>query len=145
MSNDTFSEGPEDGVYEAVLKVITVETSKRTGNDYRSWRFATPEGDTFRGISSVELTPSSKGVRWAKAILGRAPAPRESIEVLYGVPCLIEVTTNPDNGYQGVENVHPKVTPRNRPAPAPAAPPPAAGAPEPPNDFSAVDESEIPF
>lgn len=143
--SDTFSEGPEDGVYEAVLKVITVETSKRTGNDYRSWRFATPEGDTFRGITGIPLTPSSKGARWARNILGRPAAPGEDIAVLYGVPCLIEVTTNPENGYQGVENVHPKVTPRNRPAPAPAVVPPPAGAPEPPNDFSAVDETEIPF
>lgn len=147
MSEDIYFEADdtEEGVYEATLKSIERKTSKVDGGAFLAWSFESAEGKRLSGTSSVSGHAKSKGMKWARAILGRDLAPTDPLSTLYGKPCLVAVTIN-DNGYPKVDDVHPRAATRKVPAaPAPAAsPPPAAGAPE-PTDWAEVAEADIPF
>jgi hypothetical protein len=143
MTDDIYFEADdtEEGVYEATLTEIARKTSAKDGETFLVWNFKTPEGKALSGSSSVSGHVKSKGMKWAKAILGRELANTEPLSALYGKPCLVAVEMNA-NGYPKVADVHPSAP--KRAMTAPAVTPPPAGAPE-PTDWADVTEEQIPF
>jgi len=152
MTDDTFTAGDdiEAGAYNATLTEIIRKTSKKDGNEFRIWRFHTPEGVELSGSSSIASGPMSKTARWAKAILGRAPTPGDPIGVLYGKRCTVAVETS-EEGFARVVEVHPAApakAARSQPIPTSVVTsvPATNGGPENvPWDAEAVTEDAIPF
>jgi hypothetical protein len=153
VSDDTFSAGDdiEAGAYNATLVRIERKTSKADGSEFRIWRFQTPEGVDLSGSSSLATGPLSKTSRWAKAVLGRAPVPGESIGMLFGKPCIVAVETN-EAGYAKVMDVYPAVAARKATptatVPSDATPTPSV-APRasvtPVGDAADIEDDPIPF
>lgn len=146
MTDDLYFEADdtEEGVYEAHLAGISKKVSQKDGETFLVWEFKTQEGKTLSGSSSTSGHVKSKGMKWARAILGRDLAATEPLSVLNGKPCLVAVEMNA-NGYPKVADVHPAAPSKRAAAPtAPAVTPPPAGAPE-PTDWADVTEEQIPF
>jgi len=92
------------GAYEAVCTDVAVREGK-DGSSFRRWEFTLTDGTgkTISAASSLSTSPKSKGGKWLAALLGRQPAPGESVEPV-GQHCTIIVELN-ENGYETVSGV----------------------------------------
>jgi hypothetical protein len=119
------------GTYPAAFEALEERTS-REGVPFWRWSFTvrTPDGSrSISGASSTNTGPKSKSYRWFTALLGRRPAPNETLGAnLAGRVCLV-VLADGEDGYTDLVDILPAFPGAERPTLGLTAP---ASADEPP-------------
>ena len=107
----------DPGYYPGTHTRIEVKESK-DGAEFNVWYFegTLPDGSVaeFSQSSSLNIGPSSKGGKWAQALLGRRPTDSEiddDLVCLEGLPCTLAIVVNPDTGYNAIDAVLPPARP----------------------------------
>jgi hypothetical protein len=101
--------GAPAGTYPATFEGIE-ERESREGTPFLRWSFTvqTPVGRrSISGASSTNTGPKSKLYRWFTALLGRKPAPNETLGTnLVGRACMVVIVDGED-GYTDLADVLP--------------------------------------